>query len=357
MIHKKCFTTEWIDQKSIELNYSDKNLIEKVIRAFSLLDMLASSGCPFHFKGGSSLMLLLNDSTHRLSIDIDIMCPPGTNIEDYLAEYANSGFINYELIERKQAGKDVPKDHSKFFYKVAFNADLDRQSFILLDVLYEDCHYQQVERVPIVHGLIESAGEKVYVNAPSIGDILGDKLTAYAPDTTGIPYFKGENLTTLEVIKQLYDIGRLFDRVTDLSVTATAFCKIAPVELSYRGMDTSDLTPIYEDIRSTSLNIATRGLVHKEKFDLLQKGIKNIKPFMYKSQYRIEEAIADAAKAAYLATSIELGRESLEHYESPAQILDATIGKVYTTKLNKLKMNNPEAFFYWWKTEELLSSK
>lgn len=84
MIDKKCFTTEWIAQKSIELNYSDKNLIEKVIRAFALLDMLASSGCPFHFKGGSSLMLLLNDSTHRLSIDIDIMCPPGTNIEDYL---------------------------------------------------------------------------------------------------------------------------------------------------------------------------------------------------------------------------------------------------------------------------------
>lgn len=357
MIDKKCFTTEWIDQKSIELNYSDKNLIEKVIRAFSLLDMLASSGCPFHFKGGSSLMLLLNDSTHRLSIDIDIMCPPGTNIEDYLAEYEKNGFINYELIERRQAGKDVPKDHSKFFYKVAFNADLDRQSYILLDVLYEDCHYQQVERVPIVHGLIESTGEKVLVNAPSIGDILGDKLTAYAPETTGIPYYKGENLSTLEVIKQLYDIGRLFDRVTDLSVTRTAFSKIAPVELSYRGMGTTNLSPIYEDIRNTSLNITTRGLVNKEKFDLLQKGIKNIKPFMYKSQYRIEEAIADAAKAAYLATSIELGKEFVEHYESPNQIIEASIGKVYTTKLNKLKMNNPEAFFYWWKTEELLSSK
>lgn len=357
MIDKKCFTTEWIDQKSIELNYSDKNLIEKVIRAFSLLDMLASSGCPFHFKGGSSLMLLLNDSTHRLSIDIDIMCPPGTNIEDYLAEYANNGFINYELIERRQAGKDVPKDHSKFFYKVAFNADLDRQSYILLDVLYENCHYLKVERVPIVHGLIESTGDPVFVNAPSIDDILGDKLTAYAPDTTGIPYFKGENLSTLEVIKQLYDIGRLFDRVTDLSVTRAAFSKIAPVELSYRGMDTDNLSPIYEDIRNTSLNITTRGLVDKEKFDLLQKGIKNIKPFMYKSQYRIEEAIADAAKAAYLATCIELGRESLEHYEYPNQILEATIGKVFTTKLNKLKMNNPEAFFYWWKTEELLSSK
>ncbi|MBQ1176272.1 MAG: nucleotidyl transferase AbiEii/AbiGii toxin family protein [Paludibacteraceae bacterium] len=119
MINKKCFTTEWINTKSIELNYSDKNLIEKVIRAFSLLDMLASSGCPFYFKGGSSLMLMFNEGTHRLSIDIDIMCPPGTDIEKYLSEYANNGFISYQLIERKQAGKQVPKEHSKFFYKVA----------------------------------------------------------------------------------------------------------------------------------------------------------------------------------------------------------------------------------------------
>ncbi len=39
MISKECFTTEWIAQKSIELQYNDKNLIEKVIRAFSLLEM------------------------------------------------------------------------------------------------------------------------------------------------------------------------------------------------------------------------------------------------------------------------------------------------------------------------------
>ncbi len=48
MINKDCFTAEWITQKSIELKYNDKNLIEKVIRAFSLLEMLAASGCPFH---------------------------------------------------------------------------------------------------------------------------------------------------------------------------------------------------------------------------------------------------------------------------------------------------------------------
>ena len=354
MINKKCFTTEWINTKSIELNYSDKNLIEKVIRAFSLLDMLASSGCPFYFKGGSSLMLMFNEGTHRLSIDIDIMCPPGTDIEKYLSEYANNGFINYQLIERKQAGKQVPKEHSKFFYKVAFNEDLNRNSFILLDVLYENCHYEKIERVAIAHDLIESIGEQVYVNIPSIGDILGDKLTAFAPETTGIPYYKGENLSTLEIIKQLYDIGRLFDRVTNLDITRNAFTKIAPIELAYRGLDTNDTKSIIEDIRNTSLNITTRGMVDKGKFDLLQKGINNIKPFMYKSQYRIEEAIVDASKAAYLATCIELEEDYLTHYNSPLDVANFKIGKVFSTKLNKLKLNNPEAFFYWYKTEELL---
>ena len=81
MISKECLTTEWITQKSIELQYNDKNLIEKVIRAFSLLEMLSASGCPFYFKGGTSLMLILGGDSHRLSIDIDIMCPLGTNIE------------------------------------------------------------------------------------------------------------------------------------------------------------------------------------------------------------------------------------------------------------------------------------
>ena len=84
MIDAKCYTTEWINQKSLELNFNDKNLIEKVIRALSLLDMLATAGCPFYFKGGTSLMLILGETEHRLSIDIDILCPLGTNIEDYL---------------------------------------------------------------------------------------------------------------------------------------------------------------------------------------------------------------------------------------------------------------------------------
>ena len=90
MIKKECMTTEWIKTMSVRNKYKDLNLIEKVIRAMSLLEMLKLSGCPFCFKGGSALMLILGESAHRLSIDIDIICPPGTDIEPYLKESIDS---------------------------------------------------------------------------------------------------------------------------------------------------------------------------------------------------------------------------------------------------------------------------
>lgn len=355
MIDKQCFTTEWIDQKSEELHYTDKNLIEKVIRAFSLLDMLARSGCPFYFKGGSCLMLLLQDTPHRLSIDVDIICPPGTNIEDYLARYAENGFLNYELVERKQAGKDVPKSHSKFFYKVAFSANIDKESYILLDVLYEDCQYQQIQEVEINNALIKLTGEQSVVKVPSVGDILGDKLTAFAPETTGIPYYKRDKLATLEIIKQLYDISRLFDRVEDLKTTKAAFSKIAPIELSYRNLPTENLIVIFDDIRQTATNISTRGLIDKEKFVLLQQGIKSIGNFMYKQKYYIEDAVADASKAAYLATCLQCGKTTIERYSGdPSDLAELAISAPLHARLNRLRSTNPEAFFYWAKSSEML---
>lgn len=353
MINKECFTTEWIAQKSTELQYNDKNLIEKVIRAFSLLEMLSASGCPFHFKGGTSLMLILGGGSHRLSIDIDIMCPPGTNIEDYLKDYAQSGFLEYQLVERRQAGKDVPKSHSKFFYQVAFKGQSDVTSFILLDVLYEDCHYHKTNTIDIVSPFIKLDGEPLKVVVPSVEDTLGDKLTAFAPETTGIPYYKNDKLTTLEIIKQLYDVGRLFDRMQDIGTVSQSFKAIADVELGYRNLG-HDLSQIYDDIRQTALNISTRGFVDKDKFALLQKGIINIKPFMYKGAYRIEEAIIDAAKAAYLATLIETGGENIERFTDAQLSGDLLIKHVLTSKLNKLRIGLPEAYFYWAKTSQLM---
>ena len=101
MIKPECFTREWCEQVAQRLNYKDTQLIEKVVRALSLLEMLVQSGCPFHFKGGTATMLLLGGVTNRLSIDIDIICPPGTVIEQYLSRFKEFGFTKIDLVERK----------------------------------------------------------------------------------------------------------------------------------------------------------------------------------------------------------------------------------------------------------------
>ncbi len=59
----------WIQKVASDHRVTNPILVEKVIRAFSLLEALARSGCPFIFKGGSSLMLHFG-SNRRLSIDL-----------------------------------------------------------------------------------------------------------------------------------------------------------------------------------------------------------------------------------------------------------------------------------------------
>lgn len=354
MIKKKCFTRQWCEQIAQKLNYNDIQLIEKVIRALSLLEMLAQSDCPFHFKGGTATMLLLGGVTNQLSIDIDIICPPGTEIQNFLSEYSKFGFTKIDLVERKSPDKNIPKSHSKFFYQLAYTGKESGEGYILLDVLYEDCHYSDTLEIPIISPFIDIDGEPPKVRVPSIGDILGDKLTAFAPNTTGIPYFKKNRVCSVEIIKQLYDIARLFDRIDNLSATAESFKKIVKVEMAYR--DIYSVDAVYDDIINTSILLATRGKEGVGNFDILQDGVKRIKSFIHTSNYHIDQAISDSAKAAYIACCIRYGISDIDKYNGDPQIIrDMTLSGSLTSRLNKLRKTNPEAYYYWVRTSEIIS--
>lgn len=353
MIHPDSRTLAWIEHVAKENKIRDIALVEKTIRAFSLLEALVRSGCPFLFKGGTSLMLHLN-SAKRLSIDIDIICPPGTHMEDYLEQYAEEyGFGEVKLVERISR-TDIPKQHAKFFYQVAYPTG-GSQDKILLDVLFEETHYHKVVTLPIESRFLKQEGEPIRVNLPSIEDLLGDKLTAFAPHTTGIPYFKGEKNCSMEINKQLYDIASLFDKTDDLSIAIATFKKFAAVELEYRGQSSSTIQIVLDDIYDTALCIILRGQKNPEEFKLLQDGINRVKSFIHSGAYTIEGAILNASKAAYLSKLIEKGITEVVHYNAAkiAELADATIGLPWPTKLNKLKKTNTEAFFYWNEIQKL----
>lgn len=347
MIHPDSRTIEWMMQVAAENKIPDIALIEKSIRAFSLLESLVLSGCPFIFKGGTALMLHM-DSAKRLSIDVDIVCPPGTNIEEFIQQHAQEyGFGDVRLIERVTAN-NIPKTHAKFFYQVTYVTNTETEC-ILLDVLFEDILYHEIESLPIQSRFLKIVGEPVMVNVPGKADMLGDKLTAFAPKTTGIPYFKGDKDCSMEIIKQLFDIASLFDVTNDLKVVAETFQKFATVELQYRNLDPENITQVLDDIFQTSLCICLRGQVEPDTFKFLLPGTKKIQSFIHSEKYNIDSTIANASKAAYLSVLIAHGETTVVHFDPQniEPLRNAIIVEPLNTKLNKLKKSNIEAFFYW----------
>lgn len=354
MIHPESRSIEWIEKVANKNNIKDIALVEKTIRAFSLLEALSRSGCPFLFKGGTALMLHLG-STKRLSIDIDIICPPGTRIEDYLDQYCEEyGFFEVKLVERISR-TDIPKQHAKFYYQVAYFGGAHEDK-ILLDVLFEDTHYQNIVSLPIESPFIKSEGEPIMVNVPSHEDLLGDKLTAFAPHTTGIPFYKGEKNCSMEINKQLFDIGSLFDLAKNISTTSATFQKFSKVELAYRKLDVQNTQQVLDDIFQTSLCIATRGFVNPEDYKILQEGIIKVRSFIHSEKYTIESAITNASKVAYLCKLIEHGITEVKHFDNGEinNLANAKLSTSSLTKLNKLKKTNIEAFFYWNEVEKLM---
>ena len=331
---------------------ADKILVEKVIRALLLVEGLAKQELSFVFKGGTALMLLMN-STKRLSIDIDIILPQTPESLEALLDTvaAEQGFIRKELQHRKAHTK-IKKEHYKFFYTPLHKSKAEEES-ILLDILFEDVNYLNVIEVPIQSGFIPLVNQPVLVNVPCLEDILGDKLTAFAPNTTGIPYFKSEDSMSMEIIKQLYDIGNLLDVVNNIEIIKATFRRFAVTELSYRDIGHFNETDVIEDIFQTSLCIATRGADGNGDFEQLQLGIQRVGRFIFSEKYYLEKTIVHASKAAYLAMLIKYNAGRIEKFSHPSELKDWVITTPMNTRLNRLKKSNPEAFFYWYKIYEL----
>lgn len=172
--------------------------------------------------------------------------------------------------------------------------------------------------------------------------LLGDKLTAFAPNTTGIQYGMGKEI---EMAKQLFDIGILFDIVSDVDLIHETFDRIAKNELVYRGMP--DLVPadvLLDSFRTVCL-IGMRGAILNREHAELLDGIKKLAAFIYSGNFTIAAAIVCASKVAYLG-GLMLKRESrITRFQTNLDISSWNISNPDYSKLNKLKKTSPEAFF------------
>ena len=251
-------------------------------------------------------------------------------------------------MQHRTQTSSIDKAHYKFFYKPVYKTN-EGEDAILLDILFESNNYQNILHHEIKSGFIIATSQPAKVDIPTLEDLLGDKLTAFAPNTTGIPYFKKTDSMSMEIIKQLYDIGSIFDVIEDLETIKKTFGKIVQTEIVYRDLKNIESVDVLSDIYHTALCISLRGAVGKENYEQLQKGIQRLERFIFSEAYRLDKAIIHSAKAAYLSRLIATDQAVFDRFINPQQVADAIIEQPHNTKLNKLKKSNVEAFFYWWK--------
>lgn len=257
MITRENYGEEHIRQLQLQ-SRKDPQLIERALYALGLLEALKQTGMDFIFKGGSCLMILL-PQVMRLSTDIDIIVSPGTDVRGFIERASVIfPFVRYE--EQVRVGKNnIEKRHFKFTYFSPVRKD---DFYILLDVLYEENHYEELVQKEIKNDLLLTEGENLTVPVPSVDCILGDKFTAFAPHTTGVPIRANKDL---EVMKQFYDIGTLIREHENFGNVLKTYKRIVASETGYRGKDYS-LEDVLQDTISSAVIIASRGKAGAEDY-------------------------------------------------------------------------------------------
>lgn len=351
MILTESHSVNWLEEVKKKFPKKDPALIEKVIRALTLLEELQAVGLDFVFKGGTCLILLLK-TPQRFSIDIDILMPKiPIDLERRFGKLVASGkFIRFEEDVRKYKGQ-IPKKHYKFFYNSVLSGAAKHPPYILLDILEQKSSYPKHSRAKIESAFIKTDTNFTEVIIPTIESILGDKLTAFAPKTTGIRFNDDKDL---EIIKQLFDVSHLFDELEDMNTFVTSFRQTALYELEYRGMTGKSHDDVLLDSLEAAETLAFQGTRRVDEFKWLQNGVNGFSSYVFTKKFNMEGAILCAGKVAYLVMGTLKNHVKFNKYTAPTDVASFTIGHADYRSLNKLKKINPEAFFYWYHASLLM---
>jgi len=346
MIKKKCFKSSWIVSKHKEIN-ADPILVEKAIYAFELLGNLIENGVDLIFKGGTGLMLLI-PGFKRLSIDVDIISESDNeNLNNVFNKIIKKGIFNRWEEDKRSLNHKITKRHLKFYYASSIEK---RDSYILLDIVQSNYSFLDTIKKPIVLPLFEVEKE-IKVIVPTINSYMGDKLTAFAPKTIGISFGKNKSM---EIIKQLFDLGVLFEYITDLKEISQTYKKISQIEASYRDIKTP-INTFLDDSMNTSFLICQldfRGSIKNEYTKELREGARRIKSHILGGNYSLLNVKEDASKVACIASLVRDNRlimdlKKIKLYRKDIDRINGINLSGEFSILNKLKAISPESFYLW----------
>ena len=345
MLSKENYTKEHIDDLRRQTG-ADPSILERTVFAFGLLEAIRKVGMPFIFKGGTSLMLLL-DQPRRLSTDIDIIVEPGTDVDAFI-EQAGTIFPFKSVEEKHRKGaNDIEKRHFMFLFRSPM---MGKDIHILLDVVFESNPYIKTSERPIKTSLLITEADDLAIRVPDKNCILGDKLTAFAPHTTGIRFGIDKEL---EIIKQLFDCWTLIQEMDDFGTVCEVYDKVSRIEMEYRGLDLEPSDCLKDTIESC-ICIMARGSIRNEEYGYFSSGINAIQGHLFLGRINGETAAAYACEVMYLATCILTGKKEFERITDPNSYRDIPLEMKGIKKVRAIRNTNPLAYAYMVKTFQML---
>jgi len=339
------FSNEKIREIARKLK-ADPLLVERLIFGIELLGNLVKENVDFIFKGGTSMLFVI-PRIKRLSIDIDIVVSDKIyNFEKIFDRIVEKGIFKSWIEDIRSSEKDIPKKHYKFYYT---SPVAKKELYVLLDILKIGTPILKTNRRILELPFIKTE-EKLEVTVPTINSLAADKLTAFAPNTIGIKYKQGKSM---EIIKQLFDIGVLFEYIDDLEEMREVYRGISKIEASFRRMEFKPNEFLKDSIDTAFLisQLDFKGSIENEYTKELKEGINKIKSHIIGGKYSLLNAKEDASKLACLAFLIGLDKSiALEEIRKERRnievIRDITFKDKYKI-LNKLKSISPESFYFW----------
>lgn len=324
-----------------QLNFKDSGIFEKTVNAFNLLNDLVGFYPNLIFKGGTSLLLHIFPPV-RFSIDIDILLPEreGESLFASLEKLVAASQL-FDSFEENKRESTIPKAHYKFFYDSYYARD---KQYILLDVVFCEHSYHNLVKKNIKEHPLILFDTNRNVKIPTIDGLFGDKMTAISPKTTGLKLER-----EMEFVKQIIDLGWLFDNLSDINDVRDTFIKTVKQENGFRNTKHS-IKDILNDIKDIAFKYS-QYLLKRSNNDL--KEIKHINGGLTRidnhllSRYRQIDLKVAFAKIAYMCQVIEdkIQEEIVKNID-----IDIVKGKKLSEKyaiLERLKEVNQKAYFYW----------
>ena len=296
---KKYFT-----KKNIEKNKFDASeaLAEQAVHCLELVAELAQEGLKFQFKGGNSLLLIL-EKPRRFSIDVDIATDePRERIEKCLDSLVKKQGVFLKWTKRQHKTKPwLPLASYYCFYKSHYvKAD---DAFIMLDAQLTRSPYA-THFVPVKCGGLYAS--KIKAEIPFASSIIGDKLLTLGPNTLGIPVGKGKEAQRL---KHVYDVALLLGMRPALREIRKSFksCVAHENKLQEKSMTLGQLFSDTLAFCGSIKDYADIPQIHENMSAILVENIRGLGPFaghLFSKDYGWKNLKIDMAKVALLMSAV-----------------------------------------------------